>query len=152
MANVTSAIVVLQWGRMGDHYGRKPILLLNSCGLAIAIISFGLSRTFAALVFSKVLEGLCKASKPTIKSAVAESSDEHRMAFIFSLLPMMHVGGVIVGLDSFFACGSIKQLTIQTAHLLEEHLLTLPGGFLAILGPRSGQNSLIYSLLVYRAC
>ncbi|KAF7986578.1 hypothetical protein HWV62_26336 [Athelia sp. TMB] len=97
VSNITSAIVVLQWGRMGDRYGRKPVLLLNTCGLAIAILSFGLSRTFAVLVFSKVLEGLCKASKPTIKSAVAESSDEQRMAFVFSLLPLMHAGGLIVG-------------------------------------------------------
>ncbi|KAF7979574.1 hypothetical protein HWV62_41862 [Athelia sp. TMB] len=108
VSNITSAIVVLQWGRMGDRYGRKPVLLLNTCGLAIAILSFGLSRTFAVLVFSKVLEGLCKASKPTIKSAVAESSDEQRMAFVFSLLPLMHAGGLIVG------SGSFDPATLQT--------------------------------------
>lgn len=72
-------------------------------GLAIAIVCLGLSKTFTALVLSKAIEGFFKASRPTVKAAVAESSDESRMAFVFSLLPIMHTGGAVIGLGHCIA-------------------------------------------------
>lgn len=108
MPNVISAVIVLLWGRLGDLYGRKPILLANSLGLAIAITCFGSSQTFSGLILSRALEGLCKTSKPTIKSAVAESSDDARLAFIFSLLPVTYALGSIVGLDYRIIYGSLS--------------------------------------------
>lgn len=47
---VTEAFTVLQWSRLSDQVGRKPIMLLGLFGSSVSILSFGLSRTFLGLV------------------------------------------------------------------------------------------------------
>lgn len=47
---VAQAATVLQWGRISDRIGRKPILLVGLMGSVLSILCFGLSRTFVALV------------------------------------------------------------------------------------------------------
>ena len=46
----TEAITVLQWSRLSDHIGRKPVLLFGLLGTMLSILAFGLSRTFWALI------------------------------------------------------------------------------------------------------
>lgn len=41
---------VLQWARISDYIGRKPVLLTGMAGLCMSMICFGLSRTFLHLV------------------------------------------------------------------------------------------------------
>ena len=53
---------MLQWNRLSDHIGRKPVLLICLIGVIISVIGFGLSRSFWAIVlwyFSRdnVIEG-----------------------------------------------------------------------------------------------
>ena len=43
-------MTVLQWSRMSDHIGRKPVLLIGIFGTMLSMLSFGLSRSFLALV------------------------------------------------------------------------------------------------------
>ena len=47
---VAQAATILQWGRISDRIGRKPILLIGLMGSALSMLCFGLSRTFATLV------------------------------------------------------------------------------------------------------
>lgn len=44
------AITVLQWSRLSDHIGRKPVLLLGLLGTVVSTICFGFSRSLWALV------------------------------------------------------------------------------------------------------
>jgi len=44
---VTQALMVLQWSRVLDHVGRKPVLLLGTLGLDVSILCFGLSHSGA---------------------------------------------------------------------------------------------------------
>ena len=44
------AITVLQWGRLSDYIGRKPVILIGLLGTTVSILAFGLSRTFGALI------------------------------------------------------------------------------------------------------
>ena len=41
---------MLQWSRISDYVGRKPVLLLGMSGTIISMLCFGLSRTFWELV------------------------------------------------------------------------------------------------------
>ena len=43
------AVTVLQWNRLSDHIGRKPVFLFGILGTALSITLFGLSRSFLAL-------------------------------------------------------------------------------------------------------
>ena len=47
---MTEALTVLQWSRASDCIGRKPVLLIGLIGITLSMLSFGLSRTFWALV------------------------------------------------------------------------------------------------------
>jgi len=46
----TEALTILQWGRASDYVGRKPVVLIGLIGCTLSMLSFGLSRTFWALV------------------------------------------------------------------------------------------------------
>ncbi|KIJ06124.1 hypothetical protein PAXINDRAFT_92476, partial [Paxillus involutus ATCC 200175] len=49
---VTQALTVLQWSRVSDHVGHKPVLLLGTFGLGLSMfrVCFRLSRTCWSLI------------------------------------------------------------------------------------------------------
>ena len=51
------AVTVLQWSRLSDKVGRKPVLLCGLLGTIVSSLLFGLSRSFSALVFRCVWLG-----------------------------------------------------------------------------------------------
>ncbi|KAI0246217.1 major facilitator superfamily domain-containing protein [Lactifluus subvellereus] len=90
------AVTTLQWSRLSDYIGRKPVLLCGLLGTIISVILFGLSRSFAALVFSRCLHGVLNGNIGVMKSMLAELTDETNMARGFSLIPVIWaVGGTI---------------------------------------------------------
>ena len=84
---------------MSDRIGRKPVLLTNSLGLAIGVTTFGLSKTLTTLVVGKVVQGCFEATKPTVKTALAESSlgDANNVVLYFSFMPIIYASGSVVG-------------------------------------------------------
>ena len=46
----TEAMFIMQWARLSDRVGRKPVLLTGVGGLSISMLCFGLSKTFTGLV------------------------------------------------------------------------------------------------------
>ncbi|KAG6906441.1 hypothetical protein DXG01_013924 [Tephrocybe rancida] len=94
---VTEAITVLQWSRISDHIGRKPIMLIGLFGTVLSILSFGLSRTFWALVASRCLCGLLNGNSGVMKSAMGELTDPSNRAQGFSLMPAVWAAGATLG-------------------------------------------------------
>ncbi|KAG6906073.1 hypothetical protein DXG01_016037 [Tephrocybe rancida] len=94
---VTEAITVLQWSRISDHIGRKPIMLIGLFGTALSILSFGLSRTFWALVISRCLCGLLNGNSGVMKSVMGELTDPSNRAQGFSLMPAVWATGATLG-------------------------------------------------------
>lgn len=50
-------------------------------------------------MISKVVEGCFEATKPTVKTGLAESSlgDDNNMALYFSFMPVVYASGSVVG-------------------------------------------------------
>ncbi|KAI0270439.1 MFS general substrate transporter [Gloeopeniophorella convolvens] len=94
---VGESFTVLQWSRLSDRIGRRPVLLGGIVGLMLATTLFGLSRTFWALSISRFLAGALNGNIGVTKSMVAELTDESNMAQGFSLLPMAWALGATVG-------------------------------------------------------
>jgi len=42
---------VLQWSRVSDYIGRKPVILIGLLGTTLSMLAFGLSRTFLDFSF-----------------------------------------------------------------------------------------------------
>jgi len=91
------AVTILQWSRLSDSIGRKPVLLCGLAGTIISIILFGLSRSFLTLVLSRCLNGMLNGNIGVIKSMLAELTDDSNMARGFSLIPVIWALGGTLG-------------------------------------------------------
>ncbi|KAN0136102.1 Major facilitator superfamily domain containing protein [Lactarius tabidus] len=90
------AVTVLQWSRLSDRVGRKPVLLCGLLGTIGSSLLFGLSRSFSALVISRCLNGMLNGNTGVMKSMMAELTDESNMARGFSLIPVTWaIGGTL---------------------------------------------------------
>ncbi|TFK62044.1 MFS general substrate transporter [Pluteus cervinus] len=93
----TEALCVLQWSRLSDHVGRKPVLLIGLAGTAISMIFFGLSQTFWGLVLSRCLCGLLNGNIGVMKSVMGELTDSSNRAEGFALMPVVWATGATFG-------------------------------------------------------
>ncbi|KAF8329788.1 major facilitator superfamily domain-containing protein [Cantharellus anzutake] len=98
----TEFLVIFQWGRLSDKYGRKPIITIGLFGVSLSILSFGFSRTFATVVISRCLAGLLNGNIGVIKSSIGELSDSTNVQDAFRYMPLCWplgeaIGGLIGG-------------------------------------------------------
>ncbi|KAH8984553.1 MFS general substrate transporter [Lactarius hatsudake] len=89
------AVSVLQWSRLSDNVGRKPVLLCGLLGTVVSSVLFGLSRSFPALVFSRCFHGMLNGNVSVMKSMMAELTDETNLARGSSLIQVTWaIGGI----------------------------------------------------------
>ncbi|KIJ62919.1 hypothetical protein HYDPIDRAFT_93484 [Hydnomerulius pinastri MD-312] len=93
----TQALTALQWSRLSDHVGRKPVLLIGTFGLCLSMICFGLSRTFWSLVVSRCITGALNGNIGVMKSMMGELTDATNRAQGFAFHPIAWSTGVILG-------------------------------------------------------
>ncbi|KAI0090258.1 MFS general substrate transporter [Irpex rosettiformis] len=93
----TEAMFILQWSRISDQIGRKPVLLVGVAGLCFSMIFFGLSKTFMSLVLSRCLVGMLNGNLGVIKSMMAELTDATNRAQGYALMPVVWSTGNTVG-------------------------------------------------------
>lgn len=91
------ALTVLQWSRISDHFGRKPVLLIGMFGTVISMLCFGLSKTFWGLVISRSLTGLLNGNIGVMKSVMGELTDSTNRAEGFSYMPVVWATGSTLG-------------------------------------------------------
>lgn len=89
--------MILQWGRLSDKIGRKPVLIIGVMGLAASMLSFGLSTSFWALVVSRSLAGALCGNVGVVKSSMAEMCDESNLAEAAAFMPIVWPVGSTIG-------------------------------------------------------
>ena len=62
----------LVWGWISDMWGRRPVLIANTCGIALSLLVFGLSQNVAWAVAARLLWGLLDGSLGVCKTCIAE--------------------------------------------------------------------------------
>jgi MFS family permease len=67
-------------GRISDHVGRRPIIMLGLLGSAAGYLIYGLATSFAWLLFSRAIHGACAATVSTAQAYVADTTDESNRA------------------------------------------------------------------------
>ncbi|KAG8688287.1 hypothetical protein FRC11_005719, partial [Ceratobasidium sp. 423] len=93
----TESMFTLQYGRVSDRIGRRPVLMFGLFGQAISIFSVGLSKRFWQLVFSRALSGALNGNAGVAKSMVVELTDETNQAQAFAFLPIVWSTGSTLG-------------------------------------------------------
>ena len=117
------------WGRLSDKHGRKPAILLGLLGNAIALVGFGLAKTYGWLFIARCGAGIASAAVlPSVMAYVADiTTAEERgrgmglmgaaMGLGFILGPA--IGGVMGSHDMpFFVAGGLSLLTFFFASVL----------------------------------
>ncbi|CEL60262.1 Protein ZINC INDUCED FACILITATOR-LIKE 1 OS=Arabidopsis thaliana GN=ZIFL1 PE=2 SV=1 [Rhizoctonia solani AG-1 IB] len=94
---LTESMFTLQYGRVSDRIGRRPVLLFGLLGQAISIFSVGLSMQFWQLVFSRAMSGALNGNTGVSKSMVVELTDETNQAQAFAILPIVWSTGSTLG-------------------------------------------------------
>ncbi|KAM6504162.1 Major facilitator superfamily domain containing protein [Amanita muscaria] len=92
----TEAMTILQWGRISDRIGRKPVILIGLAGNALSMLCFGLSRTFWTLVVSRCLCGLLNGNVGVLKSVIGELTDSTNRADGFAYLAVVWSVGATI--------------------------------------------------------
>jgi len=94
---VAFTLTVLQWSRLSDYIGKKPVLSMGLAGSILTILCFGLSRTFWEYVAAQCLWGLLDGYIAVVKSVVGEITDSSNRAISFSLIFVLWTVGGSVG-------------------------------------------------------
>jgi MFS family permease len=74
------------WGRLSDHHGRRPILLISTAGAVLSYVLFAVGSGFEnhtaalwALLVSRILAGICGANITVAQAYIADiTPPEHR--------------------------------------------------------------------------
>ena len=108
------------WGKLADRYGRKPILIRASLGMAITMSLIGMAQNVWQLVGLRLLAGLVGGYASGSIVLIATQTPKRRSGWALGMLSMgvmagslvgPLVGGVLPGLigvrETFFAAGGM---------------------------------------------
>lgn len=117
-------------GALSDRFGRRPILLLGFCGLALNFFWTALAGSVAALVASRIVGGAMQANAAVANAYVADITPPAERARRFGLLGAMFgigfilgpvVGGLLGGIDirlPFFVAGVLALLNLAYGYFV----------------------------------
>ena len=111
-------------GALSDAHGRRPVLLIGFCGLAISFFATALSTAVWMLIVVRVVAGAMQANAAVANAYVADITAPEDRAKRFGLLGAMFgigfilgpvVGGLLGAIDlqlPFFAAGGLALLNL----------------------------------------
>jgi DHA1 family tetracycline resistance protein-like MFS transporter len=95
-------------GKLGDRFGRRPVLLLSLLGQAFGYLIFAIGGNLFILYLGRVIGGFTAGSISTASAYIADISEPHERAKNFSLVGIAWSLGVIVGPAAGAALGQIS--------------------------------------------
>ena len=111
-------------GALSDRFGRRPVLLLGFCGLALNFFATALSTTLWVLIAVRLVGGAMQANAAVANAYVADITPPEERAKRFGMLGAMFgigfivgpvAGGLLGGINlhlPFFAAGTLALLNL----------------------------------------
>ena len=97
-------------GKLGDRYGRRPVLLISLLGQAIGYLIFGMGGALWILFLGRIIGGITGGNLSTASAYIADVSKPEERSKNFALIGMAWSVGLILGPA---AGGLLGQLNLQ---------------------------------------
>jgi MFS transporter, DHA1 family, tetracycline resistance protein len=95
-------------GKLGDRYGRRPVLLVSVFGSALGYLMFGLGGALWILLLSRLIDGVTAGNMSTASAYIADVSTPEERARNFGLIGVAWGIGLILGPALGSAVGQIS--------------------------------------------
>lgn len=91
-------LFAVQWGRLSDKIGRKPILICGLLGTSLSLLIFGFSTNYYMALFARSLAGTLNGNISVYRTMIGEICVERKhQALGFSTLPLLFNLGTVIG-------------------------------------------------------
>ncbi|KAM9897143.1 hypothetical protein OXX79_007055 [Metschnikowia pulcherrima] len=91
-------LFAMQWGKMSDRVGRKPVLLCGLLGTSASLLLFGFSTNYYMALFARSLAGVLNGNIAVLRTVIGEiCTDKKHQALGFSTLPLLFNFGSVIG-------------------------------------------------------
>ncbi|AGK95734.1 multidrug efflux MFS transporter [Clostridium pasteurianum] len=94
---VVSAIFSPIWGYAADKFGRKPMLLRASLGMAIVVGSMGLAQNVYELIGLRILQGVITGYSTACTTLIATQTEKKHAGWALGVLSTAFVSGSLLG-------------------------------------------------------
>ncbi|MCD2348285.1 multidrug efflux MFS transporter [Clostridium guangxiense] len=132
---VISAIFSPIWGQAADKFGRKPMLLRASLGMAVVVGAMGFAHNVYVLIGLRLLQGTITGYSTACTTLIATQTDVEHAGYALGTLSTANIAGSLLGptiggfieerlgLQSvFFITGGLLLIAfITTALFVKEH-------------------------------
>ncbi|WP_026263766.1 multidrug efflux MFS transporter [Paenibacillus terrigena] len=141
---IISAIFSPIWGQAADKFGRKPMLLRASLGMAIVVGCMGFVHHVYGLIGLRMLQGTITGYSTACTTLIATQTDKEHAGYALGTLSTANIAGSLIGptiggfvaehfglRNSFFITGALLMIAFITTVLfvnesfIREHKKTL---------------------------
>jgi len=84
-------------GRISDHIGRRPVIMLGLFGSSLGYLIYGLASSFFWLLLSRAVHGACAGTVSTAQAYVADTTTESERAHGMGIIGAAFGLGFVLG-------------------------------------------------------
>jgi MFS family permease len=134
---IISAIFSPIWGSAADKFGRKPMLLRASLGMAIVVFSMGFAQNVYELIGLRLLQGAITGYSTACTALIATQTDKEHAGEALGTLSTANIAGSLLGpmiggyieenfgfQNVFFITGALLVITFITTVLFVKESFT----------------------------
>lgn len=94
---IISAVFSPIWGRAADKFGRKPMLLRASLGMALVVFSMSFARNVYQLIGLRLLQGVITGYSTACTTLIATQTDKEHAGWALGTLSTASIAGSLLG-------------------------------------------------------
>ncbi len=120
---IVSAVFSPIWGQAADRFGRKPMLLRASLGMAVVIFSMGFVQNVYELIGLRLLQGIITGYSTACITLIATQTDNEHAGWALGTLSTAPIAGSLLGpmIGGYIA----ETLGLQTVFFITGTLLMI---------------------------
>src|SRR5690625_5875152 len=94
---VTAFLFSPVWGRIGDKYGRKKILIMSALGLGLSLLLMGFATSVWELLFLRLFMGIFTGFIPMSQALIATQTPKKVAGSVLGTLQTGSITGMLMG-------------------------------------------------------